>query len=169
MTTTPFPRRTDEARTGMQSSRRRVSGTLSLPCSTRWCAVLTRPASALLWRISSLRLAQKATPSSSRTFLSSLFRRAGAEGVRASATSCITCSWCSMSAMQRVGGPCGAHSNVRIVERPAQPSPRVQSWQRGLCPFVSQGVEHVCTPVEGRQGGARCSNVPRALRCFGST
>ena len=52
MTTTPFPRRTDEARTGMQSSRRRVSGTLSLPCSTRWCAVLTRPASALLWRIS---------------------------------------------------------------------------------------------------------------------
>jgi hypothetical protein len=69
--------------------------------------------------------------------LSSLFRRAGAEGVRASATSCITCSWCSMSAMQRVGGPCGAHSNVRIVERPAQPSPRVQSWQLGLCPLVS--------------------------------
>ena len=29
-------------------------------------------------------------------------------------------------------GPRGAHSNLRIVERPAQPSPRVQSWQRGL-------------------------------------
>ena len=41
-------------------------------------------------------------------------------------------------------------------------SPRVQSWQRGLCPLASQGVEHVCTPVEGRQGGTRCSNVSRA-------
>ncbi len=55
-----------------------------------------------------------------------------------------------------------SHSNVRIEERPAQPSPRVQSWQLGLCPLASQGVKHVCTSVEGRQGGARCSNVPRA-------
>ena len=66
----------------MQSSRRTVSVTLSLPCSTRLCAVLTRPESALVWRTSSLRLAQKVTPSPSRTFLSSLFRRAGAEGVK---------------------------------------------------------------------------------------
>ena len=27
---------------------------------------------------------------------------------------------------------------------------------------VTRCVEHVCTPVEGRHGGARCSNVPRA-------
>ena len=27
---------------------------------------------------------------------------------------------------------------------------------------VTRCVEHVCTPVEGRPGGARCSNVPSA-------
>ena len=162
MTTTPLPRRKDEARTSMQSSRRRVSGTLSLPCSTRWCAVLTRPASARLWRISA-----EARTKGDPELLKNLFVLA------------FQTRWCRGGKGER---NVFYHLLVALYERYAAVlvdlvelipthgawrdllnlSPRVQSWQRGLCPLASQGVEHVCTPVEGRQGGARCSNVSRA-------
>ena len=84
-------------------------------------------------------------------------------GARASARSFIICSWCTMSAMRRCwwtswssfqltdrGDTCSTFSSSAIMA----------TWAIALA--VTRCVEHVCTPVEGRPGGARCSNVPRA-------